>query len=88
MVDNQSLPDSMLLVVGDGPDRMSLELRAKSLGLASNILWFGQKSSEEVYRLYSIMDIVAVPSVFEGFGLVAAEQWQQAFRLLQQRLTV
>ena len=66
-------PDSMLLVVGDGPDRMSLELRAKSLGLASNILWFGQKSSEEVYRLYSIMDIVAVPSVFEGFGLVAAE---------------
>jgi glycosyltransferase involved in cell wall biosynthesis len=66
-------PDSMLLVVGDGPDRMSLELKAERLGLSNNILWLGQKSHEEVYQLYGIMDVVAVPSLFEGFGLTAAE---------------
>jgi glycosyltransferase involved in cell wall biosynthesis len=66
-------PDSGLIVVGDGPDRMSLELRAKSLGLESNILWLGQKDRNEVFQLYSIMDVVAVPSLFEGFGLSAAE---------------
>jgi glycosyltransferase involved in cell wall biosynthesis len=66
-------PDSVLLVVGDGPDRMSLELRAKSLGLENNILWLGQKDRDEVFQFYSVMDIVAVPSLFEGFGLSAAE---------------
>jgi glycosyltransferase involved in cell wall biosynthesis len=69
----KTIPDAMLLVVGDGPDRVSLELRAKSLGLASNILWLGQKNPEEVYQLYSIMDVLAVPSLFEGFGFAAAE---------------
>ena len=85
----KTIPDAILLVVGDGPDRMSLELRAKSLGLVaeskeqraenrgmtteSNILWLGQLSPEEVYQSYSIMDVVAVPSFFEGFGLSAAE---------------
>ncbi|MFZ3137364.1 MAG: glycosyltransferase family 4 protein [Thermodesulfovibrionales bacterium] len=67
------MPNTILLVVGDGPDRMSLELRAKSLGLANNILWLGQKNPEEVYQLYCIMDVVAIPSHFEGFGLTAAE---------------
>jgi len=62
-----------LLIVGDGPDRESLEQKAKSLGIADHVRWLGQKSSEEVYKLYSIMDIVVVPSLFEGFGLSAAE---------------
>jgi len=66
-------PDSVLLVVGDGPDRVSLEQRAKSLGLESNILWLGQKDQSEVFQLYSIMDVVAIPSVLEGFGLSVAE---------------
>jgi L-malate glycosyltransferase len=69
----KAIPNVILLVVGDGPDRMSLELRAKSLGLANSILWLGQKPPEEVYQLYSIMDVVVVPSRFEGFGLSAAE---------------
>jgi glycosyltransferase involved in cell wall biosynthesis len=69
----REIPNAILLVVGDGPDRMSLELRAKSLKLESNILWLGQKNPDEVFQLYSIMDVVAVPSRFEGFGLSAAE---------------
>jgi glycosyltransferase involved in cell wall biosynthesis len=69
----KAFPDSVLLVVGDGLDRVSLELRAKSLGLGGNILWLGQKGPEEVFELYSVMDVVAVPSLFEGFGLTAAE---------------
>lgn len=66
-------PDTLLLVIGKGPDRESLKLIADSLKLQKHIIWLGQKSPEEVYQLYSIMDVVAVPSLFEGFGLVAAE---------------
>jgi L-malate glycosyltransferase len=69
----KSIPNAMLLIVGDGPDRMSLELRAKSLGLASNIIWLGQLDYDEVIKLYTVMDVVVIPSRFEGFGLSAAE---------------
>lgn len=67
------LPDTVLLVVGDGPDRRHLEQTAKRLGIDRHVIWLGQKDQNEVFQLYSIMDTVAVPSVFEGFGLSAAE---------------
>jgi L-malate glycosyltransferase len=67
------IPDATLLVVGDGPDRESLKQQAVNLGIASQVIWLGQKPQDEVYRLYAAMDVVVVPSLFEGFGLAAAE---------------
>ena len=67
------IPDVILLVVGDGPDRESLKQKAENLGISQNVIWAGQKLPEEVYRLHALMDVVVVPSLFEGFGLTAAE---------------
>jgi len=69
----QSVPDTVLIVVGDGPDREALRKQAAVLKILDNIIWLGQKNPEEVYQLYSIMDVLAVPSLFEGFGFAAAE---------------
>lgn len=69
----QYVPGAILLVVGDGPDRETLEQQAHDLGIAGNIIWMGQKSQQEVFQLYGLMNIVAMPSFFEGFGLTAAE---------------
>lgn len=69
----RGLSEIVLLVVGDGPDKDALVNRAKSLGLESHIRWLGALDPFEVYKLYGVMDVVAVPSVFEGFGLSAAE---------------
>jgi glycosyltransferase involved in cell wall biosynthesis len=69
----KELPDTKLLVVGDGPDRNQLKTKAKILGIADRILWLGAKEPAETLQLYSIMNVVAVPSLFEGFGLTAAE---------------
>jgi len=69
----EGMANVILLAVGDGPDRQSLEEEAKKLGIAGHVRWLGQKDHDEVLRLYSIMDVVVVPSVFEGFGLAAAE---------------
>ena len=66
-------PDAMLLVVGDGPDLEDLKMTARALSIQDCIIWSGMKTPDEVWRLYSIMDVVAIPSLFEGFGLVAAE---------------
>ncbi len=65
--------DVSLLVVGDGPDRKALEMIAKRLGIAEKVIWLGARSSDEVFSLYGLMNILVVPSLFEGFGLTAAE---------------
>jgi glycosyltransferase involved in cell wall biosynthesis len=69
----RSVPDAVLLLVGDGPDREALRERAKCLGIAESVLFLGRQEPEEVYGLLPVMDVVAVPSLFEGFGLTAAE---------------
>ena len=66
-------PKAILIVVGDGPDREYLMKRAEELGIARNVLWLGKKEPKEVLKLYSVMDLVVAPSMFEGFGLTAAE---------------
>ncbi len=68
-----SAPKTRLLVVGDGPDAVALRQLADKLGIAQSIVWAGAKSQEETFTLYGAMDIVVVPSLFEGFGLSAAE---------------
>jgi glycosyltransferase involved in cell wall biosynthesis len=66
-------PTTKLLLIGDGPDRADLEQQAVALGINNHVRWLGQQEPEEVFRLYGIMDLVVVPSRFEGFGLSAAE---------------
>jgi glycosyltransferase involved in cell wall biosynthesis len=69
----RDVPSAKLLVVGDGPDRSQLIRRAETLDIADHILWLGAKEPAETIQLYGIMDVVVVPSLFEGFGLTAAE---------------
>jgi glycosyltransferase involved in cell wall biosynthesis len=54
----------MLLVVGGGPDLEDLKMTAERLDIQDYIIWLGMKTPDEVWQLYSIMDIVAVPSFF------------------------
>jgi len=68
-----SVPEAMLLVVGDGPDREGLRAQARSLAVDDRVVWWGERRSEELPRLYAAMDLVVIPSLFEGFGLVALE---------------
>jgi L-malate glycosyltransferase len=65
--------NAYLLIVGSGPDEQKLKDQASSLGLLSKVIFFGQAEREKAIKLYKIMDIVVIPSRFEGFGLAAAE---------------
>lgn len=69
----KAIPDACLLVVGDGPDREALMKQSCILGVAPQVVWAGECSPAAVKALYDMMDVVAVPSQFEGFGLSAAE---------------
>ena len=66
-------PNVMLVAIGDGPDRGKLKDKAMQLGITQHIRWMGAMKQEEVGQLYGIMDVFVMPSLYEGFGLAAAE---------------
>ena len=65
--------EAHLIIVGTGPDELKLKDAAESFGLNNNVTFYGEATWEKAVQLMSIMDIVVVPSRFEGFGLTAAE---------------
>lgn len=65
------MPDARLLLIGDGALRLSLEEQARTLRISDVCLFYG--FTEDVAPLYSAMDVFCLPSVVEGFGIVALE---------------
>lgn len=63
-----------LLVVGDGPERASLENLSGTLKLKEQVKFTGSKTQREVANLLRVHKILVIPSLIpEGFGLVAIE---------------
>jgi len=65
------LPDSTLLITGDGYLHETLEHRAAELGIADRVSLIGETS--QANELYSVMDIFALPSIFEGLPVTGIE---------------
>jgi len=62
-----------LLIVGDGPDEKMLQHKVKQYNIESKIIFYGGVNWETAMQQMALMDVVVVPSRFEGFGLSAAE---------------
>jgi len=69
----QALPDAQLVLVGDGESRGELAKQVRRLELSGSVIFAGWQKPEDALTSYMAMDVAAVPSVFEGFGLSAAE---------------
>jgi glycosyltransferase involved in cell wall biosynthesis len=65
--------DVTLTVVGDGPERASLERRARELELIQQTRFLGAVTPEQVPEALGNADTLVFPASNEGFGLVAAE---------------
>jgi glycosyltransferase involved in cell wall biosynthesis len=63
--------DLTLDIAGDGPLRGALEERAARLGISEAVRFHG--FVPDVARLYENASVVVVPSLGEGFGMVALE---------------
>ena len=66
-------PRARVLLAGDGPERRSLERLAKRLGLGERVEFAGEVAHEQVPRALARMDVFAMPSTWEGFGVAALE---------------
>ena len=73
-----SVPETELVIVGDGPERENLEALAGSLSLGAAVQFVGMKREDEVVRLLQDSDALLHHSLehrrwVEGFGVAVAE---------------
>ena len=62
---------SKLLLVGDGPERSSVEQLCRELNLGQNVRFLGKQDAVE--EILSVADLFVMPSETESFGLAALE---------------
>ncbi len=67
---NEQIP-SKLLLVGDGPERNSLEKQCRQWGLCDRIVFIGK--IQDTTHVLELADIFLLPSETESFGLAALE---------------
>jgi L-malate glycosyltransferase len=67
----QSKIPTVLLMVGDGPERGNAEWRARHHGIEKSVHFLGKRS--DIEELLSSADLLLLPSENESFGLVALE---------------
>ena len=64
-------PESVLWLAGDGELRSEIEEKIQTLGLTEDVKLFGMvKNTKE---LYQAMDVMVMPSLFEGLPMVGVE---------------
>ncbi len=69
----ERIPNSKLLLVGDGPDKEELMDQVKRLKLTKNVIFTGKVPIEEIQIYYQLMDVFTTFSVTETQGLTVIE---------------
>jgi glycosyltransferase involved in cell wall biosynthesis len=65
------IPDTDLVLAGDGSLRAQLEAQAETLGITPRVHFLGRR--KDVAELLQMADIYIHPAAYEGFGIAAAE---------------
>lgn len=60
-----------LLLVGDGPERMNIEMLCRELDICNRVTFLGKQ--DQVEEILSVCDLFLMPSEAESFGLAALE---------------
>ena len=68
-----SIPDTILVIVGDGVDKPRLESRVDKLGLDGRVKFLGRVTPPDLYELYKVGDVFVTASEIETQGIVLIE---------------
>jgi glycosyltransferase involved in cell wall biosynthesis len=68
---NKIYPETRLLIVGEGEDRNRLETYIRTININKKVIFAGVRRDLE--RIYPIMDIFVISSIWEPLGNVALE---------------
>ena len=75
-----TVKDIRLFIVGDGELREELENKVKELHLQDSVTFLGYR--KDISECINSFDFCVLPSVFEGFGLVAIEAFMNSKTLV------
>lgn len=67
----KKIPHVRLLIIGVGEMKDKMEQLTHNLHIAENVSFLGFRS--DLSELYSVMDVLCLPSIFEGLGMVLIE---------------
>lgn len=79
-------PDLTLRLVGDGPDRKTLEAEVARRGLQDRVLFLGYRSQAEVAGELAQADVFVLPSFAEGVPVVLMEAMAAQVPVLTTRI--
>lgn len=68
-----NVPDSHLVIVGDGPLATSLRLEAKELNVADRVHFLGFVKYSQLPEIYAASDLLVHPAEWEPYGLIVNE---------------
>lgn len=75
-------------IVGDGPELLNLKFLARSLGIEDKIVFAGNIGcANALQSYYHKADVQLIPSLWEGFGLVAVEGMSSGLLVVASRLS-
>jgi glycosyltransferase involved in cell wall biosynthesis len=77
-------PHARLVIAGDGPDLPALRTLAASLNIQDKVIFLGYVS--EMSQVYGCLDVFALVSLNEGFGLVLPEAMSVALPTIGTRV--
>jgi glycosyltransferase involved in cell wall biosynthesis len=69
----KDLPDTDLLIAGDGPDRRALERLAQEEGVADRVRFLGSVDQNRLREIYNAVDALVLASSREGWANVLLE---------------
>jgi 1,2-diacylglycerol 3-alpha-glucosyltransferase len=69
----KAVPDTVLVIVGDGPARETLQEQAKTLGIWDHVIFTGEVPNEHVSAYYHMADLFLSASESESQGLTYIE---------------
>jgi glycosyltransferase involved in cell wall biosynthesis len=71
----KEMPQTVLVIAGNGPQRDKLHSVAQRLGIKNRIIWLGNLSLNSLRAWYSAACATILPSYHEGFGKVVVESY-------------
>ncbi|MEN6404579.1 MAG: glycosyltransferase, partial [Armatimonadia bacterium] len=66
-------PDTQFVFAGDGSMRDGLLRQAREAGVAERVRLVGHLTGDVLAAFYHACDVIAIPSLYEPFGMVALE---------------
>ncbi len=81
----QRFPTARLIIAGDGDLRPQLEALARELDIDEYVHWLGWRS--DALKLIGAFDVLLMPSLWEGFGLVLLEAMSRRVPVIASRVS-